>query len=109
MAPDEPNLLDALDEGRARRDVGARAAENAAHTIWRVAAECAIDELAADGRDFDADDLHDRVGGPPGHRNAVGSLFLTAARDGKIRHVGYRQSRRPDAHARVIRVWRGAA
>lgn len=95
------------DDGAAARDLGADLAANSVHTGWRVAAEAAIDRLAATGRQFTADDVRDRVGGPPGHHNALGGVFIAAARRGQIRPVGYRASDRRQAHRRPIRTWVG--
>lgn len=97
---------DLFDAGQ-RRDDGAAAAVNAVHTTWRVGAEAALKRLIYSGRPFTADDLHELVPEPPGHHNAVGGLFIGAARRGEIEAVGYRQSDRPEAHRRPVRVWRG--
>ncbi len=103
----ELSFDDYVEAGRSRRDAGARLAENSVHTSWRLAAEEAIRRLAATGRLFTSDDLHDAVGDPPGHVNSIGSLFLTAARRGEIVADGYRTSARAEAHARPVRLWRG--
>lgn len=94
-------------EARAARDVGAQMAADSAHTSWRLAAEAAIRRLAGAGGLFTADDVHNAVGGPPGHVNAVGGLMIGAAKRGIIVADGYRQSSRPEAHARAVRTWRG--
>jgi hypothetical protein len=96
-----------VDDGGAARDLGADRAANSVHTSWRLAAEAAIGRLAATGRVFDAEDVRDRVGGPPGHHNALGGVFIAAARRGQIRPVGYRASGRREAHRRPIREWVG--
>ncbi len=105
--PEGRTLLDDLD-GRQRRDAGAHLAEQSAHTSWRLAAEHTIGQLAAAGFDFTADDVTGVVGAAPGHKSALGALFLAAARRGEIVPVGYRQSGRVEARARALRVWRGA-
>jgi hypothetical protein len=49
-----------------------------------------------------SDDLH-RVMAPPPHNNCVGVVF----RDKRFVWTGeWVQSKRPEAHARMIRVWR---
>lgn len=97
----------AKSEAQTRRDAGAGLAENSVDTRWRLAAEHAITQLAASGAVFTSDDVHDRIGSPPGHRNAVGGVFIAASKRGEIRPVGYRNSRRPEAHARPVREWVG--
>ncbi len=110
----EPTLLDELTrlaqatpDPRTRRDRGARLAENSAHTSWRLAAEATLRRLAASGREFTTDDVHAAVGSPPGHHNALGGLFIAAARRREIVPTGYRPSARPEANRRAVRTWRG--
>lgn len=96
------------DEGRRLRDEGAQQALDGADTRARLAGEKAIRDLARSGREFTSDDVHELVGHPLGASTAVmGSLFLTSAQAGLIEHVGYRQSRRREAHGRVVKTWRG--
>ncbi len=104
----EPDLWSSLEPPRAARDRGAKLAENSVHTGWRLAAEAAIASLAASGRLFTAEDVRDRVGSPPGHHNALGGLFIAAARRREIVAGGYQPSTRTEAHARILRCWRGA-
>lgn len=87
------------------RDAGAQAAFSFDRD-WSDAAVEALEELAADGREFTADDVRDRVGEPesPG---ALGAVFRGAAAAEQIKLVGYRRSRRLSRHAGVIGVWRG--
>ena len=91
----------------AERDAGAKNALLSAHTSWRIAAEAVLEELAKSGIEFTADDVRARVGRPPGHDNALGGLFIGAAKREEIVAVGFRVSTRREAHARPIRVWRG--
>lgn len=95
------------DDGRARAELGSKAALYSVHTSYRVAVEGAIADLAASGLEFDVETVRARVGPPPGHANALGGAFQAAARSGVIRCVGYRPATRPDAHRRVLRVWQG--
>ena len=102
-----------LDLGRALRDVGmAQAAEHAGPTFREWAAGHIL-SLALAGDTFTSDDLEHAIehapdGVRPDSRNAIGAAFNAARRRGDIRPVGYVQSERPEAHARVIRVWRSA-
>jgi hypothetical protein len=41
----------------------------------------------------------------PIRSNAIGSAFGALAREGRIAVVGYVNSRRPEAHGRIQRVW----
>jgi len=101
------SLLDA--EGRKLADVGANLAVNSVHVAWRVAAEAALERLAASGQTFTAEDVREEVGVLTGRENALGGVIRRAAQAGRIVTVGYRPAARPGAHARVLRVWRGVA
>lgn len=102
----QQQLLD--DEGRVRADLGANAARNAVHSSWRIAAEATILRLAASGRAFTSEDVRAEVGVMTGRASALGAVIRAAAQAGRIVAVGYQPATRPDAHARVLRVWRGA-
>lgn len=106
MSGEEQQLLEA--DGRVRADIGAEAARLGVHTSWRVAAEAAITDLAASGGEFDAEDVRERCGAMLGKESALGGCFRAAARTGLIVAVGFREARRPEAHGRILRVWRGA-
>lgn len=101
----QPEMFD--DDGRVRAEAGMQTAEHAVDTRWRLAAEVALARLAATGREFDADDLRDIVGPPLGAPSAIGAVFNHASKQKLITHVGWRTSRRPEAHARPLRTWRG--
>lgn len=73
---------------------------------WAEEAREAVELLAAEGLEFSADDLHERVGSPSSN-GALGAVFQTAARDGLIRLVGYRRSRRLSRRGSVVGVWVG--
>lgn len=78
---------------------------------WKAKAQAAMDELIDLGKPFSSDDLIDMVGPPdvshtPNSRNgAVGSLFNTAARQGRIVDVGHERSRQPHRKSGLIRLW----
>lgn len=98
------------DEARRLRDRGVETALNGADSRARGAAERALADLAASGVVFTSDDLHERIGHPLACKPSVmGSLFLSAARAGKIEHVGHTRSTRPSSHGREIKTWRGTA
>ena len=106
-----PTLLDHLadlEEGRRRRDDGVAAVRAATATGWRLHVDQAITDLAAAGVLFTAEDVRELAGDPLGSSpNALGGAIHAAARAGLIQAVGYRQATRPEAHARVLRVWQG--
>lgn len=74
---------------------------------FHAEAMAAIRELARYS-EFTSDDLHERLGEwTPTHPNSVGAAIHAAVSAGIIVRVGYRQSARPEAHARVIAVYKG--
>lgn len=95
------------DSGDVRADIGMNIAENALDLRWRAAAQVTITQLAASGRAFSADDVRDRVGDPLGSPSGMGPLFRAAMRAGEIRQHGWTTSKRPEAHSRPLRTWRG--
>lgn len=103
------NTFAGPDDGLAERDAGAANALLSAHTSWRLAAESTLARLAASAREFTAEDVTAVCGEPPGHHNAVGGLFIGAAKRKQIKAVGYRPATRREAHGRILRVWRGAS
>ena len=106
---EQPDLLEALEAGRRRRDEGQQVATYATDVSWTLAADRAIADLAATGRPFTAEDLRAVVGPPVGSHNSMGPVFMRAARAGLIVGIGYRQATRTEAAGRVLKVWRGAS
>lgn len=53
-----------------------------------------------------ADDVWGHLDSIPQNRNCIGAAFRHAALRGIIEPIGYRQSKRRESHARVLRVWR---
>lgn len=108
MNAHEPTLDDALAEARAARDRGTSQADHAAHPWVRLHLQHHLDELIATGQPFTADTLRERAGDPIAtDPNLIGALILAASKAGRITRVGYRESQRPEARCRVLRVWRG--
>jgi len=94
--------------GRGRRDRGVQARGQRDPT-YHAHAMAAIHELACCGGEFTSDDVHDRLGEwTPTHPNSLGAAIHSAVTTGIIVRVGYTQSRRSAAHARVIAVYTGA-
>lgn len=106
---DMPGQLDLLEEARRLRDDGQRAAALNTYVPARDAARDAIRALASQGVPFTADDVLDQLAGldPLGSVGAFGALFTAAARAGEIVPVGFARSRKPSAHGRWVRTWRG--
>ena len=81
---------------------------------WKVRAEYVIQQLAAAGNPFTADDVIERVGLPTRYQgmnanNAVGAVMSAAARRKQIVRVGFTTANRSSSHARVLGVWQGRA
>lgn len=74
---------------------------------WSQRVDALIDELAATGVPFTADDLHTTDTENPPHDNAWGPRLNAAARAGLIRVTGYTTSTRPGRNRSLIRVWTG--
>lgn len=75
--------------------------------IWRGEAEAVLRTLAAKGTPFNFDDIHEFTGPPPCHPNIIGAIMNKAVRDKLITHIGYRQTTRPEGHARHVKVYQG--
>lgn len=105
---DQPSLEDALEDARQARDAGASDALNAAHGWVRVHLEEHLDELIRERVHFTAEDLRARAGTPlASSPNTIGSVILAASKKGRIECTGYRESTRPEARCRILRVWQG--
>lgn len=79
------------------------------HDVWRANAMDALEQLAASGCEFTADDVrHAGVGEPP-HPNYWGALFLAAQTQKVIRKVGVAPSRNRRSHASAVFRWVGTA
>lgn len=105
---------DELEAGRAARDAGIAAVEQATEEYdagWRDAVDVAIVELAKHGQPFTVDDVREllRAGeyGEPSRPNLWGGRFLAASRAGTIVRVGFRASVRKSRHANAAALWQG--
>jgi hypothetical protein len=74
---------------------------------WNQKARMEVMALISLGRPFTATEITDRAGLPI-HRNAVGALVNSLAREGVIRKVGFVNGTRQSQHARTIAVWEAA-
>ena len=95
--------------GELLKELGTGRADLNADDLWKEQADAAIDQLAATGEPFTADDVRDLGVPDPASPKAWGARFLAASRQGRITRVGYVPSRRPSVHAHPIAQWRGAA
>ena len=95
-------------QGEAEKETGMRLAETAEAIAgtWVEEADKAIGQLAAEGVEFTAETLAERVG-RPSHPNAMGARIHAAAAKGIIEKVGVVKAKRRERHANEMRVWRG--
>ena len=108
---EQPNLLDQLAEGRARRDQAIDQADDHADPDWKDHARRVLAELAATGQRFTTDELWrrlDAAGIVTHERRALGGIVRQAVNAGLIAPVGWAESTRPEAHAAPKRVYLGA-
>lgn len=73
---------------------------------WSEEARQTIEILAATGAPFTADDVREHAG-EPSSTGALGAVMKAAQRDGVIKLIGYRRSRRLPRHGGVSAVWIG--
>lgn len=112
--PDQLSLFQPTLFGDAAKAEGMRRTLTTDRTWpWRDHAMAVLEELAATGKTFTADDLVARVGLPDdevgmNRNNAVGAIFSAAAKSGLIVPTGnYIKSRRRTNHSAVLAVWAG--
>lgn len=96
--------------GEAHRDLALERVESNAAQGWNDAALSAIVDASRLG-DFTSDDAWEslaKAGAPLTHEpRAMGAAMMRAKRMGLIVPTEFwRQSRRPETHARPVRVWR---
>lgn len=99
-----------IEEGRKGRDAGMQEAVEAANENWRQVAHDALDDLIAEGTEFSADDVWDRIAvldpGAQTHNNsALGGIFMGAVKQNRIQRVRYEASRRKSRHAGTVAVY----
>lgn len=110
-----PGLYDTFDaeEAERRKTEGvALALENPAYEDTRAQVEGYIEALARSGEPFTSDDVYamaDADGAPIPDDFNMGSLFVAAHKRGLIELVWCPsvKSKRPNSHARTVKVWRG--
>jgi hypothetical protein len=90
-----------LFEGRQRRDRGI-AKVSKGYDWWLDQARHVAYKIAQDTGEVTSDDVHEKCPLPSvAHHNLMGAVF----KDPRFKPIGYRQSARPSAHGRVIRIY----
>lgn len=88
-------------QGRQRADGGIQRVSRH-DTLWVEKARLLARQIASQRGRVCSDDLHEALPLPDGaHPNLMGSVW----RGINLRMIGYTQSRRPEAHGRIIRVY----
>jgi hypothetical protein len=102
---DHPTLF-GVSEGRRLRDRSLRLIDTATRfDPWRNNAERAVRYRVALGEPFSANEIREDVGAPP-RPNMFGSLFKWAERSALVEWKGeMTPSNRPEAHARLTKLW----
>lgn len=93
--------------GNQLRDEGTKLVmEN--NALWSIDAYWVIYELAKTGEPFTSDDVWEKMTYLPDNNSAMGAVFRKALTDKIIEGEGhFVLSRRPSAHSRPVRVWKG--
>lgn len=91
--------------GQTLRDEGIALVEENTDDAWNDEVDSVIETLANSRDSFTSDDVWANVSFLPHHNSSMGAAFNRAAKSGLIKKVGWVESRRPSAHARVVRVW----
>lgn len=95
-----------VSEGEARRDAALNLLRVRRAALIRQCTAAAL-RVALDRGEVCADDVRALVPIPPDvSPKLVGPVFRDLADGGILRHVGFRKSNRPTAHARPLGVWR---
>ena len=95
--------------GEELRNEGMRQALENAEEEWKAYFRAVALHLADCDQLFTTEDVLAVVGEPPKgtHPNTVGALMGSLSRAGKVRPIGFVNSRKPRSHAHAIRQWEG--
>ena len=103
--PEQPQADTA--EGHRRKRIVLAELRHRRSTLVRKACRLLIERLLAGAPDATADNIRDGLEVPPGiDPRCLGAVPVRLYQAGIIHTVGYRRSRRRDAHARPLNVWR---
>ena len=97
-------------QGEAAKESGQKRALSALDPSYSYDFDMCIKSLISKGFPFTIDDVIERIGLPSSGQNknnSVGGLMSRAAKEKKIRKLGYTVSRRPENHGRIITQWIG--
>lgn len=104
VRPDEQDHLHVRGAGPRPPTTGPRDAR--APIFWQTEARRIVLALVNAGHLVSSDDLHDRFPDEPSATGAAfGALFKSMAKQGQLRLVEHRPSRRPEARGRVVGLW----
>lgn len=92
--------------GEELRDEGTERVSNNSPEEWVLLCDTIIRQLARSGEEFTAEEVRMWCGEPP-HHNLIGARFLVAIKAKIIVRTSYRNATRPEAHSRILRVYRG--
>lgn len=106
-----PTIAEPISEGERRKNRGTDQVLRRVHTIWRTRALKLLRELAERSSEFSVDDYRELAEaegvGRPHHVNAWSALVRLGGRRGWFHRTGeFRPSRRPEAHSRMIPIYR---
>jgi len=105
-APVEPDRAAARREGERRKDEALQLLEDHRAGVVRNARR-AMTELVLENGSCTMDDVRDRIEVPEGiNPKCLGAVPSTLARQQIIERDGFVTTRRPEAHARPLSVWR---
>ncbi len=101
----QPDLFEAT----RRRDSAMRWVEHNSNADYRAKLISAIEQLAATGGVFTADQVRAIAGDPPTDTspNVAGAVINHAAKAGLIEMAGFTKSARIIGHGNTVRLWRG--
>lgn len=91
--------------GKTLRNEGIALIEKNTDDSWNDEVDSVIETLANSRASFTSDDVWENVTSLPENNSAMGAAFNRARKWGIIKVAGFAESRRPSAHARVVRVW----
>lgn len=103
---------DVMTTAEVEAEIGMATAHNAADVRWVKLARWWIEQYAAHGKPFTAEDILNSLADisvDTAERRALGSIMRGAARDGLIRPTGqWKAGTRVQSHSRPNREWVGA-
>jgi len=101
-------LFGAPKAGTELRDEGIALVEEHTPDDWKERCDAEIERMAKLGFNFTAEDIREVVGSPKNHPNAMGARFNRAVKKKLIVCIGFTLGRRPEAHARLLRKYKGS-